>query len=510
VLRLIRVILTAQVSGFTSGLRQAEHSLGSFLKAAGMIAGGIAAAFAGLPILLNGLISSIEGLVQRVMTLGKELLAPAMTAERFRTILTHVTGSADQAASMFGTLEQMSMQYGFALEDLIPAGQQMAVMLRGMNGEVDPEAWQRWLNVLLRLHTLRPDVPMQLLARGLSGLVAGDVSTLTRLLDIDVRSLIETLGPEFAGFLNDVQGATETQLGRVTRVGEQAGGAMGDALALAEALSDTLGAGQELLEDYGQTFEGQVGRLSANWEHLKLVFGEPILDVLNDGLERFLDFLEDHQEEIDAFVQKMGELAATQIERGLNWLFEQDWESIINDVKEFGEAAYEFFTSPEMQEAMGNLVDALGSLGEASLEGVRSFFEDVDWNAVADALNVVAGAIRDIATFGQQAGDAFGQLHLSAPANWDPGGQPAAEGDGTAAPEGASPGGYGSEQNPDILAGYPGTSVAPSQEMTVRVVVGVDPETGNLQGYVDDRANQAIEEVVEGTGGTQFNRRKGH
>lgn len=391
--RLIRVILTADIDRFASGMGRATRLLGSFLGAA-------RGSFSGAVGFANNLINALAHLpqaIQTVTTAIEGMFAPAILAENYKATMGAIVGDTEQAAEMFQHLEKRSIATGAAMTDLTQAGHQMAVMLKSTQGEVDMDEWTRWTSVLERLSALRPDVPLQFLGRALSALVAGNTAQLTTVLDVNIRQLIETLGPEFQGFIEDVEGATEAQLGQVTRLGEGAERQLGNALELAEAIANAVGATDELITAQANTFEGQVNRIKAIWDRFKRVVGEPILDELSDGLERLMDTLEENQPAIDAFAESLGEWAAVNLERLIDWLFNQDWAAVAEDIGEVAQEIKDFLNDPKTAESAEALRDALLDLAGGGYEGVKEFLQNTDWMAIGEAASSIAHMI-NIAT----------------------------------------------------------------------------------------------------------------
>lgn len=395
-LKLIRVILGAEVDGFVSGIRRAQQALGGFVQGAAGVAAGVAAAFAGLPILINGLINSIQGLVDKVIGLGQALLEPAVSAQRFEAQAKAITGSASEAAAEYQHLSEMAMKYGLSLEELLPAGNQVNVLLRGQKGEVPIDEWERYTKLLAEFKALRPDVPMQLLGRALSGAAGGDLTTLTRALDVDLPSIIDRLDPKFKKFLETGKGAAEQQLGSVTKLGKDAEGQAGDALELLEALAEALGANEELLTGFADTWDGQIGRLMASWDHFKQIVGEPILEVLNDALDRLLTILGDHQDEIDAFAKSLGDWAAVNLDKLIDFLFNQDWEQIATNIGKVANNIKDFIESDETQKSLDALKQALLDISHTSFEGLKDFFENTDWDSIRKAIEAIADAVNAV------------------------------------------------------------------------------------------------------------------
>jgi tetratricopeptide (TPR) repeat protein len=484
-LKLIRVILSADISNFTSGMSRASGALSNFLHAA-------RGSFSGAVGFANNLINALANLPQAVNTITnafESLLSPAITSDKYKAIFGAITDSGEQGAAMFEHLEEMSTRYGLSLEGLLPAGQQVAVMLKGLDGEIDPTKWQEWTQVVAQFSALRPDVPLEKLTRGLAALNSGNIAQLEMILDAPLRQIIEKLGPEFQKFLQDGANVQNQQLGAVTRLGEGVGDAAGDGLALAQALAEALGADEELLEAYADTFEGQVNRMLANWDRFKRIVGEPILDVLNDALERLLTLLEENQPAVDAFAESLGEWAAVNLEKLIDWLFEQDWGAVAADIKEMAMSIKEFAESEQTAEAIDTLKNALVEFGKINLSGAKSALTSIDWEAVATSVNATARAFAFLVESYGSAMDFFtdqaddGAVNGSAPKFHGTGP------DGTGAPE--------LWNGKTVQMGGRAGDNSGSASVDLNITVGVD-QNGNITPFVERIAHgQAVKAVGE-------------
>jgi hypothetical protein len=133
-LKLIRVILSAEMGGFVSGMGRASSILGGFLGAA-------RSAFTGAVSLANNLINALAHLPDAVNNITgaiEGLFGPALQRERQLAIFTSLTGSAEQAADMMGFLREETNKFGADFEGLSQSAQQVAVALKSTFGEIDP------------------------------------------------------------------------------------------------------------------------------------------------------------------------------------------------------------------------------------------------------------------------------------------------------------------------------------------------------------------------------------
>jgi hypothetical protein len=310
VLKLIRVILGLEVQGFAGGINRAVGLLRGFLGAVG----GTMNAAAGF---VAGLVNTLAHLPDAFKTLTDAIegfFGPALNRERGEAIFRSLTGSAEQAGDMMDFLREKSLAYGKSMEEILPSAQQIAVALRGANGEVDPAKWEQLTMAIVKFSTLRPDVPIQLWGRAISGLLSGDVTTLTRLLDIDVKSMGQ-LSEEVKGFLNNANEAREEQLGSVTRLGGKAVADQGLALQALEEIMEAVGATDDLLDETANTTQGKLDRLKAQWDDFVARVGEQLLPILIAALDRLMAWINDHEQEITDFLTRLGEWAQGMAEK---------------------------------------------------------------------------------------------------------------------------------------------------------------------------------------------------
>jgi hypothetical protein len=330
--RLIRVILSAEVLGFVTGINQARQLLGSFLstvksvmEGAAKLVGSLAKAFMDLPHLLDGVFEKVEN-----------FFGPALSRERGEAIFRSLTGSAEQAGEMMDFLREKSLAYGKSMEEILPSAQQIAVALRGANGEVDPAKWEQLTMAIVKFSTLRPDVPIQLWGRAISGLLSGDVTTLTRLLDIDVKSMGQ-LSEKVKEFLGGANQAREEQLGSVTRLGASAVADQETALQALDEIMEAVGATDDLLDETANTTQGKLDRLKAQWNDFVARVGTELLPILIEALDKLLAWINDHEQEITAFLTGLGAWAKDMATK----IGEIDFEQLGADLAAAGEKAKE-------------------------------------------------------------------------------------------------------------------------------------------------------------------------
>ena len=382
--RLIRVILSAETSRFQSGMSRATATLGSFLGSVGRTVSGAVGFF-------NNLVNSIAHLPQafdNITGAVENLFGQALLRERQQGIFASLTGSAEQAGDMMAYLRDESLKYGTELPGLAQSAQQVAVALRSQFGEVDPQKFQQLTRQVERFMALRPDVPVQLWGRAISGFLAGDVSTLTRALDINIRD-IQGLSAEAKAFLSQGQDVQDQQLGSVTRLAGETAAVSGDSLAVLEELSNRIGATDDLLDAYANSTQGKLDQLKARWQDFVARVGEEFLPLLIKALDKLLKWIDTHQEEITAFIKGLGDFAATGWVQFTNALGQVEWDKVAQAVN----ALVELVTSPPPQwlTDVGTFIGGNGTTagggaqqaGSALGSKVRDFFTNNNENRAA-------------------------------------------------------------------------------------------------------------------------------
>jgi phage-related protein len=191
--------------------------------------------------------------------------------------------------------------------------------------------------------------------------MTGDVEMLARTLGISKEALAK-LSPEFAKFMETAQGAQETQLGEVTRIGGEAETVAGDALKALDEITNALGAGQEAISEYASTAGGEVETLQGIWENFTEDIGNELLPVIQEALGKLIVFITDHKEDIDKFVGAFGDLA------------EQGFEKLM-----------QFLDSGEAEK----LFAALGNFSAEQWKNFADAISSVKWEDVANAVNGV-------------------------------------------------------------------------------------------------------------------------
>jgi hypothetical protein len=485
----VRVFLSLQVGNFLSGIGQARRAFSGFVSA---VQGGVRAAlgfFADLNQVVELVGRAIRGLGSAFDWVNRTFLEGAMAQERFLITLDAITGSAEQAAEMNEYLRQKARDLGISYEKATQYGQQMASALRGANGEVDIDLWKQYTDIITQFSALRTDVPIELWGRAVSEFMSGNPQTLTRLLDINVKSL-ENLNDETKKFLEGGTEAQSQQLGQVTELGARASATGDDAIAALADVANAVGATEELVEKQAESSEALIERVKQRWKDFTDEVGDTFLPHLESALEGFIEFLDEHQEEIDAFAEALGKFAGEKFEQFANWLLEQDWEKVGQDIARLAKEGFgtlkEFVEGDDFQNALKAIKDMVASISTGDAPFLDAI-KEVDWETVAEALNTMANVIQFIAEHGELAGSMFGVGVESLSPNPDPG---SFIGLGLDAFQAGKDLASQSQQNQEAQQQTP--SQGP-QEVTVRVIV--DGEQ-NIRAAVDNAARAAASEEI--------------
>lgn len=333
------------------------------------IPSGVAIASLALQGLQAGIVlvsSAIRTVTDMARGMFNAFLGGAISIERQEAALRSITGSAEQASDMIGFLREKAQQLGVSEALLAESGQQVAVALRAQHGEVDPALWEQLTTQVAAFAALRPDVPVNLWGKAISAFMAGDPSTLTRLLDVNVRNL-GNLSEEAKAVLQDTQAAQGAQLGQVTRLGDQAVAGGTDMIAVLGEVADAVGANEDLLEELGQTTEGRLNQLREEFKALRDDIGLELLPTLNTALEKLLVLWRENEDEILGVVEAIGNV----VEAGAN-LFSEVLN--VKDAETIGEEL------ENVADWLNSIADAINRLAESpniweSIMGTRLFPE---------------------------------------------------------------------------------------------------------------------------------------
>lgn len=374
--RVVRVVLTATVGQFNSGIRSALNSFTGLVS-------GVTSGAAAIGMILTGINSAVQLVTGAFRAMGNAVkwahntfLEGAIASERNRVALTSLVQDADLAAQIMDDVRERTMRYGLDAREAEFATVQLSMALRGMYGEVDPSKLTDLQDMMLQITTIRPDIVggAQAVGRGIAAAISGDFTTLTRLIDLPLTK-IQGLSAETQALLQGGEKATEQTLGTVTKLGEQTGQSGGDYIKALREILDAAGITSDLVDDMTDTTSGQLAILKANWQTFTDDVGKAFLPSLNEALEKFTELVAEHQPEIEAFADTLGKWAGINFEKLIDFLFEQDWEKIAKDVERLGR-------------------DGFGSLSK--------FIQETDWETIAEAIGAIAEAIVAVKDFVSQ------------------------------------------------------------------------------------------------------------
>jgi len=344
----IEIVITAASRGLQRGLRGAVRMIGDFVNDLKNMGSAGVSAFNALSQGLFFLTANIRTAIEIGRGLFDLFISGAAKAERLEVVLRNMTGSADLASQMMAHMDEVSQTLGLSWDEVAMGGQQMAAAAKDAQGNFDIDLWMELLEITQNLSALRPDVPFQLMARGVTAAVAGDMGTLTRLLDVNVNQL---LGLQDAA--DEVLATGGRLTGLVEVAGEGAAGAAQGGIDALHQLQDALGATGLAGEIAAETTIGAWGQAKAELQSLLRDFGEELLPGINRGLRSLLEFYREHEDDVRAFANALGESLGGAIER-------IDWEQVAAAITRLAES---FALFVENVQAFNQELQATGGLG---------------------------------------------------------------------------------------------------------------------------------------------------
>jgi len=399
----IEIVITAAAQGLQSGLRRAMGMVNDFVSDLKGIGAAGAAAFNALNQAAFFFTQNIQTAIQVGKGLYNIFLDQAVQAQRYEVVLEHLTGSQENAAAVMERIDQISQELGQNWEQVAAGGQQLAAAAKDAEGNFDIDLWEELLQMTEDLSATRPDVPFQLMARGVTAALQGDLSQLTRLLDVNVSKLMG---------LGDAADEIEQTGGRLTGLVEVE----------AEKLSDTAQGGIEnmriFLENYGaagtaqaiaeETIVGSWGRIRAEFEAATRDIGEKFLPLITEGLQSILEWWDEHEDEVMA-------IADTFAEGLVDKLQNIDWEAVaagittvVSAVTDLFEAIGEFSESPAAQWLEKTFNPETGTIG-----GVGFFQDQSNFNVGRGGEPLIDTIRSDIQSQGQARAERMGTVNVS-------------------------------------------------------------------------------------------------
>ena len=374
----LRIILEVATRGVQSGFKTASGAVRSFLGS------------------LSNMASRgrrfIDGLAQSVFFLGKafgmlrdaaravfdRFIGGAGDAAKLEAKLKNIVGSSADAARIMEFLDQVAQQTGADFQDLARGAGLMAVAAKDASGAFDFDKFARLSDLLQRIAALRPDVPLDRLARGLAIAVGGDWASLELFLDVNLRQLVD-----IADAAEDVADVPE-QIGKAaTFIELGVADAADDALKSIDLLEEALtkaGATAGIVRDIAEL--SGMERFNETLQSIARTLGEPLFEALNEGAAELAGWLQENPELIDEFATALGKLGAAGIEKVFEaittMLASTDWEKFFGDATKF----LELLTAGDIEGAFE--VVGLGDLGDDLKDTVASLGD------IAKALGLVA------------------------------------------------------------------------------------------------------------------------
>jgi hypothetical protein len=366
----LRIILELVTGGFANGARGAGSIFKGFISS---IVGGAKSAGQGLLSLAQNVFflrEALSTLANVARWVFDTFVKGAGDDAKLEARLKALTGSAEAAAQIMEKLDDTAAATGISVSQLSDASISLAVAAKDASGNFDIERFDKLLNLVTRFSTLKPDIPMQSLAKALADYMeTGDVALLARVLDVPKETL------EQMGIVSDAIQEASGDISRgVTSIeGGVAKGAQ-DATAnleKLEELANRIGATQGLLGDISE--KSGLERFQQILDKVFDTIGEPIFEAFNDELSRLADWLEANPEKVDAFAKSLGDLATKGLQEVFKILENVDWENLATNISSLVQSLSE-----------GDWESA-----KKTLEGIAAAFQ-----AIADAIQT----IRDLLT----------------------------------------------------------------------------------------------------------------
>jgi len=372
-IKLVRVILSATVDPFVGEIKRA---LGVFTSLTSGIATGarsVVGFLGDIGNIISGVKHGFDMLAGAARGLWDTFIQGAIDEERLGLTMKFLSGSAEMSADIMERLDDWVVKTATDGNEAEEAILDMAKALRSTDGSVDPDKLFRTMDLLKRL-SLVTGMSVAEMSKVVGRAMTGDVEMLARTLGISKEQLAK-LSPEFAKFMETAEGAQEAQLGEVTRLGGDAETVAGDALKALDEITSALGAGQEAIAEYANSAGGEVISLQALWDNFTEDVGKQLLPTIQEALEKLINFITEHKEDIDKFVEAFGDIASGGFEKLMEWIDSGNAKKFFDDMSSFSSEQWKVFA------------DA---------------FANIDWKLVADTISTIVDAgkiISDVSKF---------------------------------------------------------------------------------------------------------------
>jgi hypothetical protein len=360
----LRIILELVSQNFSSGVKGITGAFKGFVRG---VLDGAASAGKGLLSLAQNVFFLREAfttLINVARSLWDTFVGGAQSAAKLEAKLQNVIGNAEDTQKALDLLRQISLDTGADFETLAQGASLLAVAAKDASGNFDFEKFQRLQNMLQRMAALRPDVPIDRLARGLSTAAqTGNWQSLEMFLDVNLRQLLglADAADEVAKIPGKVGGSliyVETETSKTAE----------DAILTLDQLDEALkkaGATQGIIEDVSA--KSGLERLTADWKDFANEMGGPVFDAINEIATTFADLYEADPEAFREIARNLGEGIASIIQQ----LASVDPEALKQNMMALGDALENVDFSKigddlqKIGESIASIADAVAKANEA-------------------------------------------------------------------------------------------------------------------------------------------------
>jgi hypothetical protein len=289
-----------------------------------------------------------------------------------------LTGSAETAARIMKELEEAAVATGNGMDRLRDVSVTLAVAAKDASGNFDLDTFNRLLNLVLRFSALKPDIPMEALAKALADYMeTGDLALLARILRVPKETLQQMgivdqeIKQQAADF---TRGVTEIETGVEKKAKDAAAG-----LAALEDMANRVGATQGLLKDMSEV--SGMERFASIMDRIADTAGKPIFAVLNEELSKLADWFEANPDKVEKIADMLGTVFAGQLQKLFDWMATADWDAIARDIGKF----FDSLNAGDMRGALKSL-EAIGGAFKAIADVVKVINDGIaGWQKAFDA-----------------------------------------------------------------------------------------------------------------------------
>lgn len=373
----LRIILELIADRFSGGVRSAG---GIFKGFVGGIRNGVANAGRALASLAQGFFfvrEAIQTVIAAARSLWDFFVGGAANLAKIEQRFIALTGSTEGAAKVMTLAKERALALGKDVEEVANGLGLMASNARDASGAFDFGRLQELNGILEQLAILRPDLPVERIARALNQfLSSGDLTSLEMVMDMPLKS-----SKALAALAQDMDKSTKEISRGVTSIETGGAQAAGDIEARVKGIKDALTELAPGLEQAmaGMTEKSGMERLQAAARDFANVMGGPVFESLNEIAGQLAD------------------------------LYEQDPEAFREIARALGEG-------------LANVITSLADIDPAQLKetlaGLGESLQNVDWQSiseqikeVADSFVAIADSIERILGMMGQAGETLGQMN---------------------------------------------------------------------------------------------------